>query len=320
MARTLAPVVRQLCIAAIILSLFLVGSASAAFSREAFDHEDGALADPSNVDETDYGLRVDISNSDKHVFSFEANATGTSSVLLTLYEPGDTLPSLGSPHPLDFDGLLQGTIKHRDHTTSGNSGELWSLTATLKTVIYTLEDNTEDWRSSSPGATTIYDIVLNDFEANADDSGGSGGQLKSSSFAADRIAFDIVTVEMVWDESSDINGIGPDFNPTSLDSWDPVTNTLLLYDFPNTSGTLPFMFTIGHRLPPTEDVITGFGWLDDDPPPAHDPNATRDFLFKLGPDPPPGGPGGPIPEPTSVAVWSLLALAGLVSLRRRNGS
>ena len=139
-------------------------------------------------------------------------------------------------------------------------------------------------------------------ETNAASSNGLGVyHLKNELLPADRLAFEIVQLEMTF------LGVGtPDF---IIPGQTPGTVTLNQYPTGSDDDMLPFMIAKGHRIGTgaATDPLTGFGWLSEN----GERIATRDFLFVVGP---------PIPEPNSLAMFGAgLLVLGAAALRKSSG-
>ena len=251
-------------LSALALATCLVGAtdAHAVFiDRILLNHPNGSAGG-------DYILRIDLAGEPPQTFNGEK---------------GDAFVTL-SLDPATHMGQIAGTVLHNQ------SGDLWNIVADLNTHIITQLDGSM-WNTTD-GSGDLYDAILDDMQANATSTNGQGESfLKSALNAADRLAFEIVDLEM------NFLGSGmPDF----IIPGQPA-GTVMLNQFPDGFGDdmFPFMIAKGHRLGTgaVTDPLTGFGWLAD----GGTRNGTRDFLFVVG---------QPIPEPST----ALLVAAGILGL------
>jgi len=228
----------------------------------------------------------------------DGNAGGDYGLRIDLAgEPAQTFnfEDAGAFVTLSFDsasntGTITGTVLH----SQSDSNDLWQIVVDLE--VHTITDDGTIWNTSDVSGN-LYDAILDDMESSADSVFGLGETfLKNELNAADRLAFEIVHLPMTF------SGVTPDFifPGQSL-------GTVELNQDPTgaNDNQLPFMFAKGHRDP--TNMIIGFGWLTD----GDTGNETRDFLFKVGP---------PIPEPSSVVLFTTGLLIVGAALRKRRDS
>ncbi len=182
----------------------------------------------------DYILRIDLPGESPQTFNGEA---GGAFVTLSL-------------DPTTNIGQISGTVLHNQSV----SGDLWSITADLGVQKITQADGSP-WNTTD-GSGNLYDEILSDMETNAASSNGlDENHLKNELLPADRLAFEIVQLEMTF------LGVGtPDF---IIPGQTPGTVTLNQYPSGSDDDMLPFMIAKGHRIGTgaATDPLTGFGWL-----------------------------------------------------------
>lgn len=222
-----------------------------------------------------YGVRIDLSGKRAQTFNFEE---GGASVALSFDSVQNT-------------GLISGVVLHNQ----SDSGDLWSLEAKLE--VHNITTNATPWTASS----NLDGGIVDDLIANADSVYGVGTNLlKLERYAADRLAFEVVSLEMKY--------IGPGATADYVSPGQPA-GTISLGEYPSglDDGMLPFMLVKGHR--DKNDPIVGLGWLSD----SDYRGPTRDFLFEVAPH-------APIPEPGAALLFPIGAMivAGAVARRRKS--
>ena len=227
---------------AIAISLTFSHLVNAEISYRLDNHPDGNQGG-------DYGLRLD--DSSVQTFNFDA-ASGTGVGVSLNFMTGNSTAE------------IVGKVLHNQ------SGELWSLKATLGNVRFTNLDGS-DWRTNTSNG--IYDSMLINLGNSGSPIGSnSDNDLKNPAFAADRIGFDSVLLELTFMDTGTATYQGP----------------TTFYDFPNDGSSIPFAISKGFRKNSSgmgENDLAAAGWLNPVDPMTgtQTKGPTRDFLYKIGP-------------------------------------
>ena len=236
------------------------GTAEAALIFDLLNHTGTA---PSAQADGPFGLRIDDA-SGINTFDFEGHGAD---MVFTL---------TGSQT-----ATISGTAHHNQ------SGQLWSVTASLSDVVTTNEDDggVEPWYDPAL-PNQLYDGIVEDLMLSGDTTfGDTGADLKQLGFEADRLAFRVNVVSMQYLGAPGDAVFDPDGDGDGL---------VELMGMPMGDPTMvPFVFARGTHLDALTEQLSGLGWLEEA---GQTENYLRDFIFRVG---------QPIPEPSSAALVAL---------------